>query len=708
MRKLVQDLEKGRMRLMEVPVPKPDPNEVLVKVHYSAISPGTEGKTVRDARKGYLAKARARRAELQKVIRTAREQGVLKTYRMVKDRLKAPSPLGYSCSGEVVECGDKVNELRPGDRVACGGTKAGHAEWVAVPRILCAKVPENVPSEEAAFTTLGAIALQGIRRSRAEIGSKVLVIGGGTIGILSAFLLKQGGMEPILVDPSEERLKIAEQAGIEHCFPRALEDLEARIEKLTGNFGVDAALITAATPSTDPVDLAGRVSRQKGTVVMLGDSGTGFERRDYYRKELELRMSHSYGPGRKDPAYEEKGQDYPIGEVRWTENRNMQSFLELLAKDGTGIRGLITHRFPFERAPEAYGRILEADPGTLGVLLEYSQEKETPVRVQQNPTKRPKSRPRIGLIGGGSFARNILLPALPKDAHPTHITTRDPSMARYLAEKYDAERYSSDPEELIADEELDCLIIATRHDSHAEWTEKGLKAGKDIFVEKPLCLNREELDRIEKAYGDGKGRLMVGFNRRFAPLYQRMAREWDPDAPKSIRIEVNASKLPTGHWVHDPEIGGGRIRGEVCHFIDLITAIAGSPITELSGQALEGNGHPPDTLTAGFRTKDGSIASLSYSSEGSQLQAKERVEVHQNGRSFVLKDFQRLESMGQRKRKKHGRVDKGHKGELEAWIRCLREGEASPIPFEVIRNSTLASFLLEEAVRNGGSHKVEE
>ncbi len=699
MRKLVQDLEKGQMRLMEVPEPKPGPQEVLVRNRFSVISPGTEGKTVRDARKGYWAKAQARQEEVKKVIRTAREKGVSQTYRIVKDRLQAPSSLGYSCCGEVVEVGSSVQGIRPGDLVACAGQKADHAEWVCVPRMLCSKVPEGVDPRAAAFTTVAAIAMQGLRRAELSIGSNALVIGGGLIGAITGKLLQAGGMRPILVDRDPERVAFLREHGVDHSFERDQEGLEERIEQLSEGRGVDAVLITAATSSTDPVELAGRCARPGGKVVMVGDAASGFQRKHYYQKELELRMSKSYGPGRHDPSYEEKGRDYPIGEVRWTENRNMEAVLDLLESKKLGLRDLITHRYSLDAAKEAYDRILSGDELTLGILLEYTQEREAPKRTHRAPRSSvPKEDlPRIGAIGGGNFARSIFFPVLPQELQLIHIATRDGSMARYLGEKYGAARWSSDPQAVMDDHELDAVLITTRHDSHGPLVESGLRSNKHVFVEKPLCLKEEELKGIQDAYEQSSGTLMVGFNRRFAPLFAELRQELDPAAPKTIRIQVNAGELPADHWVHDPERGGGRIVGELCHFVDLVAAIAGTPITEVSGKALPDPEKPPDTVVASIRCKDGSIASLSYSSTGSPELPKERIEVDQHGRSFVLTDFRELRILGTKEKKRRKAQDKGHSEELQRWSKSLKSG-GPPIAFDQILNSSWATFELERAV----------
>ena len=702
MRKLVQDLEKGQMRLMEVPEPKPGPQEVLVRNRFSVISPGTEGKTVRDARKGYWAKAQARREEVKKVIRTAREKGVRETYRIVKDRLQAPSALGYSCCGEVAEVGSAVEGLRSGDMVTCAGNQAGHAEWVCVPQMLCAKVPDGVKPEAAAFTTIGAIALQGIRRAELGIGANALVIGGGLIGAITGKLLQAGGMRPILVDRDSERVSFAKELGLANSFERGQEDLEERIESLTDGKGVDAVLITAATASTDPVDLAGRSARQGGKVVMVGDAATGFQRKAYYQKELELRMSKSYGPGRHEPAYEEKGQDHPIGLLRWTENRNMKAVLDLQASNHMELSALITHRYSFDEAKTAYDKMLASQELAMGILLEYPERQEAPYRTHTASRKNvPPEGPCIGIIGGGSFARNTLLPALPSDLQLIHIATRDGAVARYLGEKYGASRWSSDPQALIEDKDLDAVMIATRHDSHGKLTTDALQAGKHVFVEKPLCIQEGELQAIQEAHEASSGTLMLGFNRRFAPLFGELLRELDPATPKAIRIHVNAPPLTSDHWVNDPDVGGGRVLGETCHFIDLVAAIAESPIEQVDGAGWPDPEKPDDTVIASIRCRDGSIASLSYSSKGSPEQPKERIEVDQHGRSLMLTDFRELRVLGTKEKKRQKAQDKGHTEELRRWSKGLKEGSA-PLPFEQVLNSTWATFELERKRKTPG------
>lgn len=701
MRKLVQDLEKGRMEAMEVPDPIPGPHEILVQNQHSVISPGTEGKTVKDARKGYWAKAKARQEEVKKVIKTAREKGVQETYRLVKDRLRAPSPLGYSSCGVVISTGEAVQGIQTGDRVACAGKQASHAERINVPRMLCVKLPQELPSEEGAFTTIGAIAMQGIRRAELGIGSDALVIGSGLIGLATARILEASGIRPILVDTDAERIDLARRIGFEDAFERKKDDLEERILAISKDRGVDAAIITAATASTDPLELAGRLCRENAKVVMVGDAGTGFSRRNFYRKELELRMARSYGPGRHDPLYEEQERDYPIGQVRWTENRNMEAIVDLMAAGELRFSEFITHRYPFARAKEAYDGILNDVEPHLGVLLEYEHDAEPLQHIHRKRRSQGKAGPKIGLIGGGAFASNILLPSLPKAHYPEHISTRDPAMARYLGEAYGANRWSSDPEEAFRDEELDALIIATRHDSHGELVEKGLRNGKHVFVEKPLCLEEEELERIEKAYEEESGSLMVGFNRRFAPLFQSLSENLDHRAPLSIRILVNAGHLPSDHWVHDPLVGGGRIIGELCHFLDLAAAIANAPIMGIEGTALPDTEKPPDTVSATMQFQDGSIASVTYSSQGSSRLPKERIEVDQHERTLILEDFKEFQVLGKRAKRKKQKQDKGHAEQFRLWTEFLKKGGEAPIPFEQLVNSTRSTLALRKSVRKG-------
>lgn len=691
------------MQLLEVPVPALQPGCVLVRNHFSAISTGTEGKTVSDARKGYIGKARARKDEVKKVINTARTHGWMKTYKMVMNKLEAPGALGYSCAGEVVAVAPDVTQFKLGDRVACGGSGAVHAEVVAVPQNLCAKVPAGVPMDQAALTTIAAIALQGIRQSDLRLGENAVVIGLGLVGQLTLQMLAASGVKAIGIDINSAQVALAKQCGAELVLDRNNPEVEKIILEATNGHGTDAVIIAAGTSSLDPVELAGTIARKKGKVIIVGAVPTGFSRKNYYRKELDLRMSSSYGPGRYDADYEEKGRDYPIGYVRWTENRNMQAFLQLAGDEKLNLPPLLTHTFDFLKAHDAYQMILDREEHFAGVLLEYDLEKAIRTTSPQLDRTFNAEEPNLGFIGAGSFAQNFLLPNLKEKASLVAVATSRGNTARNMADKYDFAHCTGNADEVLAMPEVNTIFIVTRHNSHAEYVLKGLAANKNVFVEKPLCMSLEELASIETAYPQSEGRLMVGFNRRFAPGIAQVKQALSDELPKAIQYRINAGQVPADHWIHDPEVGGGRIIGEACHFVDLCMYLAGSPITHVSAQSMAGAQALNDTVAIQLRFANGSIANISYFSNGSKAVSKEYLEVFSGGQTAILDDFKQLEISGASSKRSKSTQDKGHAAELEAFLKAIKEGQQEPIPFEESILSTKATFAVIESLQNSGA-----
>lgn len=705
MEQLTQNLKDGFMQLLEVPYPALGPGQVLVRNHYSMVSAGTEGKTVRDARAGYLAKARARKEEVRKVIRTARTIGLMETYRLVMNRLDSPSALGYSCAGEVIAVAEDVRDFAIGDRVACGGSTAVHSEVVAVPVNLCVKLPVHVSTKDAAFTTLGAIALQGVRQADLRLGENCVVIGLGMLGQLTLQLLQAGGIKAAGIDVDEHQVQLAREQGFDEVHVRKIPQLEQLIDQFTGGYGTDAVIITAGTDSLDPIELAGMLCRRKGKVVVVGAVPTGFSRKNYYQKELDLRMSCSYGPGRYDSEYEEKGLDYPYAYVRWTENRNMQAFVDLLGTNRIRLGGLTTHVFPFKEARGAYDLILGKTESFGGILLEYDYRKVLKDKVTFKTTNVPVNDIRAGLIGAGSFATNFLLKYLHGRVQLAGLATARPNNARHVAEKFSFGYCTGNASEIIGDKDINTVFIATRHDSHARFIIDALEAGKHVFTEKPLCLNFDELQKIREAYNTGGGRLMIGFNRRFAPMVTQLKKQLNSALPCSISYHINAGILPDGHWAHDPAAGGGRIIGEVCHFIDLCAFISGSHIKHVSAQIMkDAHGHD-DTLSISLKMENGSIAGITYFSNGNANASKEILEVYQAGTIVRIDDFTELILVTAKgKQRFRSRQDKGHEEEMKEFLRCLKTGQDSPIPFDSIYNTTLSTFkVLESATLNGSN-----
>lgn len=702
MEQLTQNLKDGEMKILEVPYPALSGGCILVRNHFSLISAGTEGKTVKDARLGYIGKARARRDEVKKVIETAKTLGILNTYRMVMNKLDAPSPLGYSCAGEVIAVAADVTDFRVGDRVACGGNGAIHAEVVAVPVNLCVKLDPVVPLEHAAFTTLGAIALQGIRQADLRLGENCVVIGLGLLGQLTIQMLQASGIRTMGIDIDQRMVKLATENGCDLAIERGRADLEQQILHFTSGEGTDAVIIVAGTDSTDPIDLAGSLCRKKGKVVVVGAVPTGFKRPNYFKKELDLRMSCSYGPGRYDPEYEEQGIDYPYAYVRWTENRNMQAFTELLRTGKLNLKPLLTHTFPFHEATKAYQLILEKQEPFIGIVLKYDVQKELKKTIQIKSHVAEGSAPAIGLIGAGGFGQNFLLPAIKGKGKFVSVATARPHNARNIADKYGFSSCTGNADEVIINPAVNTVFIATRHDSHAEYVLKALQQKKHVFVEKPLCLRESELDEIRTAYSASKSLLMVGFNRRFAPFVIKIREQFRAGVPVAINYRINAGIVPADHWIHDPAIGGGRIIGEVCHFIDLCMFIARSPITMLTARWMEDASGLHDTVSIGLSFANGSTANVSYFSNGNKLVSKEYLEVFGSGMVAVLDDFKTLNLYGRSVVKSSGNQDKGHQAEVAAFLSAVQSGQSSPIPAEELFLSTLATFkVMESAAQNG-------
>ena len=706
MDQLTQDLKKGHMQILEVPFPTLGKRQVLVRNHYSVISTGTESKTVSDARKGYIAKAKARQKEVKQVIDSIKTRGLAKTYKTVMNKLEAPSALGYSSAGEVIGIGEGVTQFKVGDLAACGGSTAVHADVAAVPVNLCVKVPKEIDLKHAAFAAIAAVALQALRQADLRLGENCIVIGLGLIGQITIQLLNASGITSIGIDIKEEQVRLAQQNNAHLALKRNREDIEEMILQHTHGHRADAVIITASSSSTDPVELAGKLCRKKGKVIIVGAVPTGFSRADYYKKELDLRMSCSYGPGRYDPQYEEHGHDYPIGYVRWTGNRNMQAYIDLLAKNKLNMDPLITHVFDLIDAPEAYRMILECSEPFCGILIRYDIGKELKSKVILKEQSFPAAEPNVGLIGAGSFAKNVLLPGMKGLCNLVAVAAAHGNNARYAADKYGFNYCTDKADEIIEDENIDTVFIATRHNLHAEYVIKALKKGKNVFVEKPLALTVHELEEIHRVYHTllsthhSPPRLMVGFNRRFSPHMLKVKSLFLAEQPKAMNFRVNAGAVPKEHWIHDPEIGGGRIIGEVCHFIDLAMDVAGSKITSVYADVLKEPGNLDDTLAVTLSFENGSIANISYFSNGSKRLPKEYLEIFCHGQAVIIHDFKTMEIYGKSVSKMKLRTqDKGHKKELSCFFDSIKNGDQSPISFDEIYHSTAVTFAVIESLQ---------
>lgn len=692
MEQLTQNLKDGFMQLLEVPFPALEKGQIMVRNHYSVISAGTEGRTVKDARLGYIGKAKARKDEVKKVITAAQTFGVMKTYQMVKNKLESPSPLGYSCAGEVIAVAEDITEFNVGDVVACGGNTANHSEVVVVPKNLCVKVNNQEILKSAAFTTIGAIAMQGVRQAEVVLGESCVVIGLGLVGQLTLQLLKAAGVKTIGIDIDNQQVALAHKNGFENAWERGTNGIEEIILQQTNGYGADSVIITAGTSSLDPINFAGEIARKKANIVIVGAVPTGFDRKNYYQKELTLKMSSSYGPGRNDVEYEQKGHDYPISHVRWTENRNMQAFVELIENKKIDLTHIVSHVFPFNKAKEAYELIVNKSENFCGIVLEYDVKKELKnEQITISKTLHP-GKVKIGFIGAGSFAQNFLLPNL-KNQHLVSVATNRSNTARNVANKFGFETCTGDADNIINNEDINTVFIATPHHLHAKYVIKALNANKNVFVEKPLCLTSNELEEIKEAAVKSKGQLMVGFNRRFAPQIVELKNKLGNALPKAINYRINAGKVAANHWINDPEIGGGRIIGEACHFIDLCRFIADSPIKKITANALSSANSIQDTVSISIAFENGSIASISYFSNGSKKLAKEYLEVFCGEQSIILDDFKTATIYGKSKHKtKLAQQEKGHQQEIAAFIEAVKQGTPLPISFEECYESTKATF----------------
>ncbi len=722
MKQVTEDYRSGVISVADVAAPTCRPGYVLVHTRASVISPGTEGAAVRFGQESLLQKARSRPDLVRQVVDKVRADGLLHAYQVVQARLDVPLSLGYSSAGLVLEAGTAVDGCGVGDRVACAGAGyASHAEVVAVPRNLAVRVPGDVPFEDAAFATLGAVALQGLRVADVRVGERVVVLGLGLIGLLTVQLLKASGCRVLGFDPNPNRVALARELGADgaHELTPSTAAAEA-VAKFTERHGADAVIIAAATPSNEPVELAGEWSRLKGRVVAVGDVRLDVPRRTYYQKELDLRVSRSYGPGRYDPTYEEHGIDYPYAYVPFTEQRNMETFLQLVAEGKVTPARLITHRFSIAEADKGYALIGgAAKEPYLGVVLTYPAEPDLRRRMPRgevDQVKRPGTwtdrapaatgaggRVGVGLIGAGNYARQVLLPMLKANdaARLIGVGTSRGLSARHAAERFGFEFSATDVREVIGDDRVQLAVIATRHDSHAALAVAALRAGKHVFVEKPLAIDEEGLRLVVDAAGQAGRHLMVGFNRRFAPLIQMASDKFRGHArPLAMVYRVNAGAVPASHWTQDPEEGGGRIIGEACHFVDLLQYLCGSEPVSVFAAAVAGQ---DDTVSITIRFADGSVGTILYFANGDKAVAKEYLEVHGAGRTFILEDFRRARYT------ENGRTsvwrspvkDKGQKSELEALLQAINNGRPTPIPLEEAVLATLTTFRVLDSLRLG-------
>lgn len=713
MKQVTQRLRNGRIEVLDVPPPTLLPHGLLVQVRASVLSAGTEASKVRTGRQNLLAKARSRPDQARQVVEKARRDGLGATIAAVRARLDQPEALGYSAAGVVLAAGAHVGELAPGDRVACGGGGyASHADIDYVPEKLCVRLPDEVGFEDGAFTTIGAIALQSVRQAEARLGERVAVVGLGLVGQLAAQLLKASGCHVVGVDLSDELVRLGIDTGaIDHGVVRS----ELGQRPPADMTDCDAVIVTAATSSDDPLHLAGVLCRDRGRVVVVGDVGMRLPRASYYGKELQLRLSRSYGPGRYDREYEERGLDYPIGYVRWTEQRNMRAFVDLLASGRIDVRTLVRARVNVEEAADAYERLLASDGSALGIVLHYRDCAVVDGVQQGHPAARRDASGRgsagtdalrAGVIGAGSFASRVLIPALRETGFSLDaIASANGLTAQAAAQRFSFARADT-PTGVIESTEIGLAVIATRHSTHAALAERALRASKAVFVEKPPALSVAELAQLRDARAESGLPLFVGFNRRHAPLAGRMRSHLRTGrAPVEILIRVNAGPLAPDHWLRDPLEGGGRLIGEGCHFVDFACWLAGSWPIAVSCSVPSGDSTATaNAFTVSLTFADGSLATILYGALGAAGVAKEYVEAHSDGRSAILDDFRRLVLIDGRRRRRvrsHGQ-DKGHRAEFAHVRDSLLAGE-SPAGLDDPLQSMAVTFAAVRAVEEGGT-----
>mgnify|MGYP002623298307 FL=1 len=699
-------------------MPVAPPGGVVVRTTHSVISVGTEKMKVEQARMNLIQKAKARPDQVRKVIDTAKNLGWRSALEKVRNRLETPTPLGYSAAG-VVEAVDTANtRFRVGDRVACAGAEcAFHAEYLALPDLLVAKVPESVPNWQAAYTTLASIALHAVRQTEPALGDRVLVMGQGLVGLLITNLLHAAGARVMAVDLLPQRWSYCEAMGAEKVVIPGQQNLFDEVRAWTDGFGVDAAIICTATQSNTPIEQAAEALRDRGRMVDVGITRIELPWKIFYEKELDVRFSRSYGPGRYDPSYEWGGQDYPIGYVRWTEQRNFDACLHLMAERRLKLDAITTRRVPFLQAQSVYQELTAEGASDIGVILEYGEAGTVPADVVSAPSPSVSfpSKPQkiiepvaaLDVIGAGNFARTMLLPHLRDKIAFRTVVNRTALSANHVKSKFAFEGAETDPESVFSKPEPSAVLVATRHNLHAELVCKALRANRHVFVEKPLCLNASELSEIDAALQKSTGSVMVGFNRRFSPASQQLKKLLAASpGPKTASIRVMAGKLDPHHWYANYEESGGRVLGEACHFFDYLCFLFDAKPARVSAQTVwpaSGRLPFPDSIAAQVEFADGSSGQLIYSAEGDSSYPKETITVFGAGIVAEITNFQELVVHQKRARKKTASSSKGHPEQMAEWGQFLKGQSAHPLPYEQARTSMLLTFAALESVQKAAS-----
>ena len=698
MKQIMQNLQNGATILEEVPVPLIRKDHLLIRTHRSLVSLGTEKMLVEFAKSNLISKARQQPDKVKQVLDKIRTDGFMPTLKAVFNKLGEPLPLGYCNVGKVMAVGEGVSEFKIGDRVASNGQ---HAEFVCIPKNLIVAIPNEVSDEEATFTVIGSIGLQGIRLLNPTFGETVAVIGMGLIGLLTAQLLIANGCKVIGIDIDDEKLNLGRQWGVITYNPKS-GDVVKFVQSITGNTGADGVIIAASAKDVDIISQAAKMSRKRGRIILIGVIGLNLNRAEFYEKELSFQVSCSYGPGRYDEDYEQRGNDYPLPYVRWTEKRNFEAVLHSIASGRLHVKDMISEVVSVDDYQRIYGEIVSKK--SIASILKYNiSENTNPAKtIELKSISFNGSKGVIGVIGAGNFAKMTMLPALKgSGAGYKYIASAAGVSGTALAKKYGFSHSTTDYTEILKDKDVDLVLIATRHHQHAAMTAEALAAGKHVFVEKPLALNREQLQKVIEAHNRFRGTLTVGFNRRFSPHAMKIKSLLGKGLINVI-VTVNAGNIPANAWVHDMDTGGGRIMGEVCHFIDLITFFTGSMVVDVCmnsmGSRAEAN---TDNASIFLKYADGSTGVINYFSNGSKRYPKERIEVYTQERTAVIENFRLTRGYGFKGfTKLKTRLDKGHRNQFTQLIEHIKSGDGPLIPFDEIVNTTKATFAAIDSLMN--------
>ncbi len=701
MKQIIQNLKNGATVLEEVPAPMVNRGGVLIQTHRSLVSLGTERMLVEFSKSNLISKARQQPEKVIQVLDKIKTEGLMPTLEAVFNKLDEPLPLGYCNAGKVIAIGEGVSEFKIGDRVVSNGA---HAEYVCVPKNLCARIPDNVSYEEAAFTVIGSIGLQGIRLVNPTFGETVVVVGLGLIGLITAELLIANGCIVIGFDFDLKKIELAKQKGV-YAYNSSDINVVQVVEERTRGIGADAVIITASAKSNDVISQAAKMCRKRGRIVLVGVIGLDINRLDFFKKELSFQVSCSYGPGRYDDNYEKRGIDYPLAYVRWTEQRNFEAILQAISSQKLDVKALITERVAIENFEKIYGNL---GGSSIASILEYEAQDEDPqTTIKLKETTFSTSKGVIGIIGAGNFTKMTMLPALKNTgAGFKFIASAGGLSANILAKKYGFTHSTSDYNQILNDKEVDLVMITTRHNQHSALLIEALRAGKHVFVEKPMAIKSEELDAITAAFNEygRKGlSVTVGFNRRFSPYIKKAKQLLGAETAINMIATINAGNIPQDVWVHDMEVGGGRIIGEACHFIDLMVYLNGSKVTTVHMSALGNNPNEnTDNAIITLNFENGSQGVINYFSNGNKSYSKERMEIYSQGRTLIINNFRRLYAFGFNGFSgMRGKLDKGHKSQFGELIKMVKNGGKPLIPFEILINTSLASFAAISSLKMG-------